>query len=233
VAPDQGRGRASGAPGARRDAGSGLRRGAASPAPRPAEHELFAALHGSLLAELEEPLLLAGNLASGLRTALADPRATARRIEAGDLVLVDLYPVLDGYAVDFTRTFVVGEPTRLQQERHAVLIRALGAAETLLRPGIEVRRIDAAIREVLADAGGYDRTMQHHAGHGIGLLAWEVPWIGPGTEGCLQSGDAIAIEPGLYLPEWGGMRVEGNYLVTDAGVERLDAFPRALIPVSA
>ena len=71
--------------------------------------------------------------------------------------------------------------------------------------------------------------MGHHSGHGIGLLAWEEPWIGPDAPGTLAEGMTIAIEPGLYLPGWGGMRLEGNYLVTASGFERLDRFPSALV----
>jgi Xaa-Pro aminopeptidase len=159
------------------------------------------------------------------------PRATARRLEPGDLVLVDLYPVLDGYAADCTRTFVVGKPNPLQRKRHAALEAALAAAESRLRPGTDVSAIDDAVRATLRAAGGYDATMTHHSGHGVGLLAWEDPWIGPGAPGALAEGMAIAIEPGLYVPGWGGMRLEGNYLITATGFDRLDRFPSTLIAV--
>ena len=125
--------------------------------------------------QVDEPLLLSSNVASGPRTALDNPRATARRLERGDLVLVDLYPLLDGYVADLTRSFVVGTPTALQRERHAALEAALGAAEACLRPGASVSGIDDAIRAALRAAGGYETTMGHHSGHGIGLLAWEEP----------------------------------------------------------
>ena len=197
--------------------------------PGATEHDVLAAAYRALLERVDEPLVLTYNLASGLRSALDNPRATARRLEAGDLVLVDLYPVLDGYVADLTRTFVVGTPTALQRERHAALETALHAAESCVRPGASVSRIDDAIRAALRAAGGYDTTMGHHSGHGIGLLAWEEPWIGPDAPGTLTEGMTIAIEPGLYLPGWGGMRLEGNYLVTAAGFERLDRFPSALI----
>jgi len=197
--------------------------------PGATERDVLAAAYRALLERVDEPLALAYNLASGPRTALDNPRATARRLESGDLVLVDLYPVLDGYVADLTRTFVVGTPTALQRERHAALEAALHAAEGCVRPGAPVSRIDDAIRAALRAAGGYDATMGHHSGHGIGLLAWEEPWIGPGAAATLAEGMTIAIEPGLYLPGWGGMRLEGNYLVTASGFERLDRFPSALI----
>ena len=67
--------------------------------------------------------------------------------------------------------------------------------------------------------------MIHHSGHGVGLLAWEDPWIGPSAHGSLAEGMTIAIEPGLYVPGWGGMRLEGNYLITATGFDRLDPVP--------
>ena len=73
--------------------------------------------------------------------------------------------------------------------------------------------------------------MTHHSGHGVGLLAWEDPWIGPSAHGSLAKGMTIAIEPGLYVPGWGGMRLEGNYLITATGFDRLDRFPSTLIAV--
>ena len=124
--------------------------------PGATERDVLAAAHRALLDRVDEPLALSYNLASGPRTALDNPRATARRLEAGDLVLVDLYPVLDGYVADLTRTFVVGPSTPLQRERHAALEAALGAAEACLGPGTPVSRIDDAIRGALRAAGGYE-----------------------------------------------------------------------------
>jgi Xaa-Pro aminopeptidase len=75
--------------------------------------------------------------------------------------------------------------------------------------------------------------MTHHSGHGVGLLAWEEPWIGPETPGTLAEGMTIVIEPGLYVPGWGGMRLEGNYLITATGFDRLDRFPSTLVVVES
>jgi len=197
--------------------------------PGVSEHDVVGVAYAALLGQVAEPLVLRGNCASGPRTATDNPQATARRVALGDLVLVDLYPVLDGYAADCTRTFVAGSATALQRERHAILEGALSAAESRLRPGTAIATVDRSIREVLRAAGGYDASMAHHSGHGVGLLAWEEPWIGPGTPGELAEGMIIALEPGLYVPGWGGMRLEGNYLVTATGFERLDRFPSALI----
>jgi Xaa-Pro aminopeptidase len=197
--------------------------------PGVSEHDIVGVAYTALLGQVAEPLVLRGNFASGPRTATDNPQPTARRVGLGDLVLVDLYPVLDGYAADCTRTFVVGSSTALQRERHAILDAALSAAESRLRPGTEIATVDRSIREVLRAAGGYDTSMAHHSGHGIGLLAWEAPWIGPGTPGVLAEGMIIALEPCLYVPGWGGMRLEGNYLITATSFERLDRFPSGLV----
>jgi Xaa-Pro aminopeptidase len=196
--------------------------------PGVSEHDIVGAAYTALLGRVDEPLVLRGNFASGPRTATDNPRPTSRRVAPGDLVLVDLYPVLDGYAADCTRTFVAGSSTALQRERHAVLEAALSAAESRLRPGTEIASVDRGIRDVLRTVGGYDTSMAHHSGHGVGLLAWEEPWIGPDTPGALTEGMTIALEPGLYVPGWGGMRLEGNYLITATGFDRLDRFPSML-----
>jgi Xaa-Pro aminopeptidase len=113
------------------------------------ERDILAAAHHRLLDHVDEPLTLHGNLASGPRTAMDNPRAARREIQSGDLVLVDLYPILDGYAADCTRTFVAGPSTALQRERHSALETALAAAEARLRPGTDVAVIDGAIRDAL------------------------------------------------------------------------------------
>ena len=199
--------------------------------PGVSEHDIAGAAYTALLGQVDEPLVLRGNVASGPRTATDNPQPTARRVAPGELVLVDLYPILDGYAADCTRTFVAGPSTARQRERHAILEAALSAAESRVEPGAEVATVDRAIRDVLRAAGGYDTSMGHHSGHGVGLFAWEDPWIGPGAPGVLAEGMVIAIEPGLYVPEWGGMRLEGNYLITATGFDRLDRFPSTLIAV--
>lgn len=195
------------------------------------ERDVFFAAHRGIAERAAEPVRLDANVASGpARTTDPDPHATDRPLESGDLVIVDLYPSVDGYVADACRTFVVGEPDAVQIERHAVLVAALETAQGLLRPGTPVAEIDGAVRGILASAGGYDRTMAHHTGHGIGLFAWEEPWIGPGgdPEARLVDGDVICLEPGLYLPGWGGMRLEWIFRVSVDGPERLDRFPSTL-----
>ena len=190
------------------------------------ELQLQAVVHERLQSSTSEALRLDANLGSGPLSALSDPHATTRALEDGDLVLVDLYPRIDGYVADLTRTFVVGRPTAGQAERWAIVREALFAAARLLIPGTDVREIDEAVRAVLAQAG--TGKLLHHVGHGIGLDAWESPWIGSAADGLLEVGNVVAIEPGLYVQGWGGMRLEANYVIRAEGAERLDRFPDSL-----
>jgi Xaa-Pro aminopeptidase len=190
------------------------------------ETRLNAILIEVLQSSTDVTLRLDANLGSGPRSAEADPHSTRRAMENGDLVLIDLYPRLDGYVADLTRTFVVGHPTSQQEDRWATVREALATGESLLMPGTDVRQIDGAVRAVLARAG--TGALKHHVGHGIGLDAWEAPWIGATTNDRLEVGNVITIEPGLYVDGWGGMRLEANYVIGRDGPERLDRFPDTL-----
>jgi Xaa-Pro aminopeptidase len=173
---------------------------------------------------------LESNLGSGPLSALEDPHATARVLASGDVVLIDLYPVIGGYVADLTRTFIVGRASSERRDRQAVLAGALAAGEAMLRPGVPARDIDRAVRDELRRQDSRAaRSMTHHVGHGIGLRAWEEPWLGRSCDILIEAGMTVAIEPGRYVAGVEGMRLEGNYLVTAEGAERLDAFPSTLI----
>lgn len=177
-----------------------------------------------------EMVTLDHNIGSGPRSALAAPQATARILAEGDLLLVDLYPVLRGYCADLTRTWSIGPPTSEARRMHEAVLRALRAGEGLLGPGAPVAAIDAAIRGALRSAGGLDASMGHHSGHGLGIFAWEHPWIGSGSGATLVPGDVVALEPGAYLSGIGGVRIESDYLITDDGHERLDVLDENVEP---
>jgi Xaa-Pro aminopeptidase len=197
-------------------------------APGHTELDIWSAIELAISRDLGRPFLLEGNLASGPRTLEAEPHATSRALHPGETVLVDLYPIIDGYCADLTRVLVVGEPTPAQIERHAVLERALRVGAAALRPGVAAGDVDAAIRANLAEAG-FPNNFPHHAGHGIGIEGQEAPYLVPGNPAPLEAGMVVAIEPGLYLPDTGGMRLEGNYLITDEGAMALSDYPLTLI----
>jgi Xaa-Pro aminopeptidase len=196
---------------------------------RPGVTELavWAAVHAAMMDKVGAPFALEGNFASGPRTLENEPQATNRPIEAGDVVFIDLYPIIDGYAADLTRTFVAGQPTKAQRDRHDILEDALAAGVAMLKPGVRAGDVDRAVRESVAAAlGGY--VFSHHTGHALGLQGQERPMLIPGEDTILEAGMVIAIEPGAYLPDTGGMRVEGNYLITETGAESLSDYPLEL-----
>jgi len=164
---------------------------------------------------------------SGPRTMLLAAGATDRRVEHGDLMIVDINPVIRYYKGDTTRTFVVGPPTAEQQKVHDTLVRGLESAEKLAKPGVKASAVANALQEPII-AAGYGGLIVH-GGHGLGLEHLERPYIIPGDDMPLEEGMVIALEPGLYLPGIGGLRIEDDYLVTANGVEVLSHYPRALV----
>jgi Xaa-Pro aminopeptidase len=190
--------------------------------PGTSEAAIVGAVYEQLVAYQQTPLRLGFVVAAGPRSAEAEPRASGTPLREGEMVIVDLYPVLHGYAADLTRTLVVGRPSSLLVERHRLVHAALQEAERHLRPGVAVAEIDRELRHALPEADGLRASMRHHSGHGLGLSEWEEPWIGPDTPGALIEGDVVAIEPGVYVPGWGGIRLESNYHITSSGFARLD-----------
>jgi Xaa-Pro aminopeptidase len=163
---------------------------------------------------------------SGPRTMLLAAGATPRRLEHGDLFIVDINPVIRQYKGDTTRTFSVGHPTSEQQRVHDALVRGLESAEKIAKPGVPASAVANALQEPIIAAGCGALTV--HGGHGIGLEHLERPYIIPGDDMPLEEGMVIALEPGVYLPGVGGLRIEDNYLVTANGLEVLSHYPRQL-----
>jgi Xaa-Pro aminopeptidase len=163
---------------------------------------------------------------SGPRTMLLAAGATDRRLEHGDLMIVDINPVIRNYKGDTTRTYAVGPPTSDQQKVHDTLVRGLESAEKLAKPGVTASAVARALQVALI-AAGYGGLIVH-GGHGIGLEHLERPYIILGDDMPLEEGMVITLEPGLYLPGTGGLRIEDNYLVTANGLEVLSHYPREL-----
>jgi Xaa-Pro dipeptidase len=158
---------------------------------------------------------------------------TLRRLNAGDSHVIDFQLNPGGYWADLSRTFVAGEASAAQLDAAHLAAGALEAVERMLRPGLSMPELDAAVRDFLGvreDLGG--GSYFHRTGHGVGLAGHEPPWIVAGSAETLEAGDVIAIEPGLYAPElMGGVRTEDMYAITADGAERLSSFPR--VPFSA
>ncbi len=151
-----------------------------------------------------------------------------RRIREGEIVLIELAAVIDGYWSDLTRVAVAGEPTEKQREIYDLVLRAQTAAIQKMLPGVSFSEVDRAARQII-EAGGYGKYFVHITGHGIGLRYHEfIPLLHPQVEGRLATGMVSSVEPGVYVPDWGGIRLEDNVAVTEEGPEYLSTFDRTL-----
>lgn len=146
----------------------------------------------------------------------------------GDILKIDFGARFDGYHADCTRTFIVGgEATAQQLEIHAAVADAADSARAALRVGVEVAELYEIARNVLENYGYADR-FTHGLGHGVGLQIHEAPLIGVGSAGTICDGSVVTIEPGVYLPDDFGVRIEDTCLVTTDGMTILTDFPREL-----
>jgi len=163
----------------------------------------------------------------------ADPHHgySDREIEVGDIVVVDIGgPYAPGYNSDSTRTYSIGEPSPEVAQQYSVLQRAQQAAVAAVRPGVTAEQVDAAARDVLAEAGLADFFV-HRTGHGIGLSVHEEPYIVAGNDLPLQAGMAFSVEPGIYFPGRWGARIEDIVVVADDGAQSVNHRPHELVVV--
>jgi Xaa-Pro dipeptidase len=163
----------------------------------------------------------------------ANPHATPtdRPLQNGDLLVIDWGAACQGYLSDLTRTFAIG-PAEPEFSRIAKLVlQANEAGRKAARPNQPAEAIDLAARRVIEQAG-YGPFFTHRTGHGIGLEAHEPPYIRDGNAVLLQAGNTFTIEPGIYLPGRGGVRIEDDVLITQDGAETLSDLPRQLITIA-
>ncbi len=194
------------------------------------EAEVAADITEAIVAEghTEAAFVIVG---SGPNGASPHHEHSERRIESGDVVVVDIGgPVEPGYYSDSTRTYVVGEPDPETAAAVAVLERAQAASVAAVRPGVTAESVDAAGRDLLVQAGFGDAFI-HRTGHGIGLSVHEEPYIVAGNDIVLEPGMAFSIEPGIYFPGQWGARIEDIVIVTDDGCESVNHRPHGLTAV--
>lgn len=170
-------------------------------------------------------------VASGPNAASPHHTPSKRIITHRDAVVVDFGGSLDGYYSDTTRTFVVGEPPDGFREAYTVLRAAQESATAFVEPGRTAAEVDAHARDLIESAGYGDRFI-HRLGHGIGLDVHERPYLVEGDDTVLTTGMVFSIEPGIYVPEEWGMRIEDIVAVTDGGSESLNTSDRAYRVVS-
>jgi Xaa-Pro aminopeptidase len=168
---------------------------------------------------------------SGPNGANPHHQVSGREIQAGDMVVLDFGGVKGGYASDITRTVHVGEPSREEREVYDVVARAYTAGLDAVGPGTACQEIDRAARRLIVDAG-YGERFVHRAGHGIGLVGHEPPYIIEGETSSLAPGMCFSIEPGIYLPGRFGVRIEDIVAVTEDGGRSLNSTSHELQIVS-
>lgn len=184
------------------------------------ELELWRALELALGSPDGEPVEWAGNLSSGPRTTEPDPHPMDRAVGAGEPVLLDAYPRIGGYHADLTRTWAYGELQPRLGSAFAGVLAALEVVADHLRPGAVGAELDALARREL-ERRGQPSDFPHHTGHGFGVKQQEPPWLRPGSTDTIPSGCLVAVEPGCYLPDVGGVRLEQDFLVLADGTLEL------------
>ena len=165
-------------------------------------------------------------VASGENSAKPHARPGGRLIRPGDPVVVDFGAVYDGYRSDMTRTFCIGgPPTGELATIFEVVAESQRAGAGSVAPGVSAGAVDEACRQVIA-ASGWAERFEHGTGHGVGLDIHEGPSVGPGSTAILGPGTVVTVEPGIYLPGTGGVRIEDTLVVTENGSRPLTQFPK-------
>jgi Xaa-Pro aminopeptidase len=164
-------------------------------------------------------------VAAGPNGAKPHHRPSGRRISEGDLVVIDFGALVDGYHSDMTRTVAVGDVGPERRRMLDVVLAAQQAGVEAVAAGVEAREVDRACREVIDEAGWGDAFL-HSTGHGVGLDIHEEPRVSSRSAATLVAGHVVTVEPGVYLPELGGVRIEDTVFVTEGGCDRLTLAPK-------
>jgi Xaa-Pro dipeptidase len=191
------------------------------------ERQVVNLLTQALLQHGAEGLAFEPLIQSGPNSALPHATAGERVIRSGDVLLLDFGVTLDGYHSDITRTFVVGDASAEIKKIYELVKQANAAGRAAARPGASGQDVDRATRQVIAEAG-YGQYFTHRTGHGLGLEGHEPPYIVEGNAVPLVVGNTFTIEPGIYVPGLGGVRIEDDLVITENGAESLTTYDREL-----
>jgi len=178
--------------------------------------------HGS-----ESEIPFAPIVSAGPNSANPHASPTDRKLQAGDLLVVDWGAAYDGYISDLTRTFAVGEMEDEYKKIHKIVQEANAAGRAAAKPGVPCADVDRAARDVIEKAG-YGIYFTHRTGHGIGMEGHEGPYIRGDNLQLLEPGMAFTVEPGIYLIGRNGVRIEDNLVITESGAESLSDMPREI-----
>jgi Xaa-Pro dipeptidase len=192
------------------------------------EKEVAATLMVEMLQGGGEGMSFPPIVVAGPNAALPHATPSERPIQPGETIVVDCGATVGGYAADITRTFAIGELEPEMARVYEVVRAANSAGRAAVRPGVTAEEVDQAARAVIEEAG-YGEYFTHRTGHGLGLETHEPPYIVAGNEQTLEPGMTFTVEPGVYLPGRGGVRIEDDVVVTADGAESLTTFARELI----
>jgi Xaa-Pro dipeptidase len=191
-----------------------------------------------IAARLEQEMMRAGADAVAFVIVVAGPNSadphkepSDRPVQAGEFLTIDCGLARDGYLSDITRTFALGNIDAELAHIYETVLRANAAGKATVRPGIAAQQVDRAARKVI-DEAGYGEYFCHRTGHGLGIEVHEPPYIVEGNTRRLEPGMVFTVEPGIYAPGVGGVRIEDNVVVTEDGVDCLTSFARELTVIS-
>jgi len=189
---------------------------------KPGAREREIALEGEFLMRREGAEAAAFDfiVASGPRSALPHAETSDRELQAGDLVVIDIGARAEGYCSDMTRTFAIKTASTEAEGIYSIVYRAQRAGVAAVRAGVRCGEVDSAARKIIEEAG-YGEAFGHGLGHGVGIEVHEAPRLGRGEERELACGNVVTVEPGIYLEQVGGVRLEDLLVVGADGAERL------------
>jgi Xaa-Pro aminopeptidase len=192
------------------------------------EREISLALNFKMYELGAEDMAFSTIVASGPNGSLPHAVPSERVIKKGDFITLDFGAKYASYCSDMTRTVAVGEVSDKLKEIYSISLKAQEECQKALRPGKSCKEVDSLAREIIGDAG-YGEYFGHGLGHGVGIDIHEEPLLSPNAQGLLQPGHVVTVEPGIYLPGLGGVRIENTCLITENGFEPLVTSPKELI----
>jgi len=166
-------------------------------------------------------------IASGVRSALPHGKASAKLLENGDLVTIDFGCTVSGYVSDITRTVIIGKAKPEAKKIYAIVLEAQQRAIDAVRAGVKARAVDGVARAIIQKKG-YGKYFRHSLGHGIGLMVHEQPRLARQSRAILEPGNVVTVEPGIYIPGFGGVRIEDDVVVTGGYCTILTTSPKEL-----
>ncbi|HEU5301479.1 MAG TPA: aminopeptidase P family protein [Acidimicrobiia bacterium] len=197
-------------------------------ADRPTEQQFALALEVGMRERGASGTSFDSIVASGPNGAMPHARPSARPIEPGELVVIDFGCIVDGYCSDMTRTVSLGDPGPDARRLWDVVRESQNAGRAAVAEGVACAAVDRASRAVIDDAG-WGELFSHGTGHGVGLEIHEAPRVAKTASGTLDRGVVVTVEPGVYLPGVGGVRLEDTVVVTSTGADALTEFPKTLL----